>query len=74
MLARELEEEFAGNSESRASGMVIDTMGWIKGVGYAVTLASFVERTWFISLLTEDFSDLLTCFQFAAPCPCYKEV
>ncbi|CAH8385102.1 unnamed protein product [Eruca vesicaria subsp. sativa] len=35
-LARELEEEFAVNAESRCSGMVIDTMGWTKGLGYQV--------------------------------------
>ncbi|CAH2079943.1 unnamed protein product [Thlaspi arvense] len=33
-LARELEEEFARNAESRHSGMVIDTMGWTHGPGY----------------------------------------
>jgi polyribonucleotide 5'-hydroxyl-kinase len=35
-LARMLERQFAGNSESRAAGMVINTMGWIEGVGYEV--------------------------------------
>ncbi|KAM7511383.1 hypothetical protein LguiB_010258 [Lonicera macranthoides] len=33
-LARTLERQFAGNAESRAAGMVINTMGWIDGVGY----------------------------------------
>ncbi|KAL0898057.1 hypothetical protein Bca101_082018 [Brassica carinata] len=33
-LARELDEEFARNAESRRSGMVIDTMGWTNGLGY----------------------------------------
>ncbi|WZY89251.1 hypothetical protein YC2023_045986 [Brassica napus] len=36
-LARELEEEFAINAESRRSGMVIDTMGWTSGLGYQET-------------------------------------
>lgn len=35
-LARMLERQFAGNAESRAAGMVINTMGWIEGVGYEV--------------------------------------
>lgn len=35
-LARTLERQFAGNAESRAAGMVINTMGWIDGVGYEV--------------------------------------
>ncbi|OWM69762.1 protein CLP1 homolog [Punica granatum] len=33
-LADILERQFAGNAESRAAGMVINTMGWIEGVGY----------------------------------------
>lgn len=35
-LARMLERQFAGNAEARAAGMVINTMGWIEGVGYEV--------------------------------------
>ena len=35
-LAQVLEGRFAGNVESRAAGMVINTMGWIEGVGYEV--------------------------------------
>ncbi|VVB09292.1 unnamed protein product [Arabis nemorensis] len=35
-LAQELEEEFTENAKSRASGMVIDTMGWIDGIGYTL--------------------------------------
>ncbi|KAK3015302.1 hypothetical protein RJ639_006940 [Escallonia herrerae] len=35
-LAQTLERQFAGNAESRAAGMVINTMGWIEGVGYEV--------------------------------------
>ncbi|KAJ6763437.1 POLYRIBONUCLEOTIDE 5'-HYDROXYL-KINASE CLP1 [Salix purpurea] len=30
--------QFTGNAESRASGMVINTMGWIEGVGYELIL------------------------------------
>ncbi|KAK6928274.1 Polyribonucleotide 5'-hydroxyl-kinase Clp1, P-loop domain [Dillenia turbinata] len=37
-LAHTLEGQFAGNSESRAAGMVINTMGWIEGVGYELLL------------------------------------
>ncbi|XP_030513567.1 protein CLP1 homolog [Rhodamnia argentea] len=33
-LAHTLERQFSGNAESRAAGMVINTMGWIEGVGY----------------------------------------
>lgn len=35
-LAQVLERQFTGNAESRAAGMVINTMGWIEGVGYEV--------------------------------------
>jgi polyribonucleotide 5'-hydroxyl-kinase len=35
-LAGMLERQFAGNAESRAAGMVLNTMGWIEGVGYDV--------------------------------------
>lgn len=31
-----LETQFARNAESRAAGMVINTMGWIEGTGYEV--------------------------------------
>ncbi|XP_059641405.1 protein CLP1 homolog isoform X1 [Cornus florida] len=37
-LAQILERQFAGNTESRAAGMVINTMGWIEGVGYELLL------------------------------------
>ncbi|KAL5722601.1 polynucleotide 5'-hydroxyl-kinase [Ranunculus cassubicifolius] len=37
-LASTLERQFAGNAESRAAGMVINTMGWIEGVGYELLL------------------------------------
>ncbi|KAG8381787.1 hypothetical protein BUALT_Bualt05G0009100 [Buddleja alternifolia] len=37
-LAQVLDKQFAGNVESRASGMVINTMGWIEGVGYELLL------------------------------------
>ena len=37
-LAQILEKQFNGNAESRAAGMVINTMGWIEGVGYEVTI------------------------------------
>ncbi|XP_059626263.1 protein CLP1 homolog isoform X2 [Cornus florida] len=37
-LAQILERQFAGNTESRAAGMVINTMGWIDGVGYEMLL------------------------------------
>ena len=35
-LAQTLEKQFASNAESRASGMIINTMGWVEGVGYEV--------------------------------------
>lgn len=35
-LAQTLEKQFLGNSESRAAGMVINTMGWVEGLGYEV--------------------------------------
>ncbi|KAF9623796.1 hypothetical protein IFM89_005381 [Coptis chinensis] len=37
-LSRTLERQFTGNAESRAAGMVINTMGWIEGVGYELLL------------------------------------
>ncbi|XP_048230757.1 protein CLP1 homolog [Ricinus communis] len=37
-LAQILERQFTGNAESRAAGMVINTMGWIEGVGYELIL------------------------------------
>lgn len=37
-LARTLEVQFAGNSEARAAGMVINTMGWVEGVGFELLL------------------------------------
>ncbi|KAL5140367.1 Protein CLP1 [Glycine soja] len=37
-LAGMIERQFTGNAESRASGMVINTMGWIEGVGYDLLL------------------------------------
>lgn len=35
-LAQTLEKQFSVNAEARAAGMVINTMGWIEGVGYEV--------------------------------------
>ena len=35
-LAQMLETQFARNAESRAAGMVINTMGWIESTGYEV--------------------------------------
>lgn len=37
-LAQILERQFTGNAESRAAGMVINTMGYIDGVGYELLL------------------------------------
>ncbi|KAF5735519.1 hypothetical protein HS088_TW15G01026 [Tripterygium wilfordii] len=37
-LAQVLERQMTGNTESRAGGMVINTMGWIEGVGYELLL------------------------------------
>uniref|UniRef100_A0A803QM42 Protein CLP1 homolog n=1 Tax=Cannabis sativa TaxID=3483 RepID=A0A803QM42_CANSA len=37
-LSQLLERQFAGNIESRAAGMVINTMGWIEGIGYELLL------------------------------------
>ncbi|KFK37881.1 hypothetical protein AALP_AA3G041400 [Arabis alpina] len=37
-LAQVLDRQFVGNPESRAAGMVINTMGWIDGVGYELLL------------------------------------
>ncbi|PIA62507.1 hypothetical protein AQUCO_00200490v1 [Aquilegia coerulea] len=40
-LAGTLERQFSGNAEARAAGMVINTMGWIEGVGYEVIVKKF---------------------------------
>ncbi|XP_072961750.1 protein CLP1 homolog [Typha angustifolia] len=37
-LAQTLERQFSGNAESRAAGMVINTMGWVEGLGYELLL------------------------------------
>ncbi|MCL7022590.1 hypothetical protein MKW94_021063 [Papaver nudicaule] len=37
-LSLTLERQFTGSSEARAAGMVINTMGWIEGVGYELLL------------------------------------
>ncbi|KAL6888901.1 hypothetical protein ACP4OV_009927 [Aristida adscensionis] len=37
-LAKTLEKQFAGNAESRAAGMIINTMGWVEGLGYELLL------------------------------------
>uniref|UniRef100_A0A0D6R4E5 Protein CLP1 homolog n=1 Tax=Araucaria cunninghamii TaxID=56994 RepID=A0A0D6R4E5_ARACU len=37
-LARTLDLQFSGNAESRAAGMVINTMGWVEGLGYELLL------------------------------------
>lgn len=37
-LAQTLERQFAGNAESRAAGMVVNTMGWVEGIGYELLL------------------------------------
>jgi polyribonucleotide 5'-hydroxyl-kinase len=36
-LDKTLEKQFSGNAESRAAGMVINTMGWVEGLGYEVS-------------------------------------
>ncbi|CAL9043131.1 unnamed protein product [Musa banksii] len=37
-LAATLERQFSGNAEARAAGMVINTMGWVEGLGYELLL------------------------------------
>ncbi|KAL4195227.1 hypothetical protein AMTRI_Chr05g72260 [Amborella trichopoda] len=37
-LARTLERQFSANADVRAAGMVINTMGWVEGVGYELLL------------------------------------
>ncbi|KAJ6793941.1 protein CLP1-like protein [Iris pallida] len=37
-LAQTVERQFTGNAESRAAGMVINTMGWVEGLGYELLL------------------------------------
>lgn len=37
-LARNLERQLVRNSEARAAGIVINTMGWVEGLGYKLLL------------------------------------
>lgn len=37
-LAQTLDKQFSGNSESRAAGMIINTMGWVENLGLEVIL------------------------------------
>jgi hypothetical protein len=37
-LAQTLETQFSGNAESRAAGMIINTMGWVEGLGFEVNI------------------------------------
>ncbi|PKA66183.1 Protein CLP1 like [Apostasia shenzhenica] len=37
-LAKTLERYFSANAESRVAGMVINTMGWVEGLGYELLL------------------------------------
>lgn len=37
-LAQVIERQFSSNAESRAAGMLINTMGWIEGQGYEVNI------------------------------------
>ncbi|CAL9130068.1 unnamed protein product [Musa textilis] len=37
-LAGTLERQFSGNAEAKAAGMVINTMGWVEGLGYELLL------------------------------------
>ncbi|GLJ05625.1 hypothetical protein SUGI_0021580 [Cryptomeria japonica] len=37
-LARTLDLRFAANADARAAGMVINTMGWVEGLGYELIL------------------------------------
>ncbi|KAG5527509.1 hypothetical protein RHGRI_028419 [Rhododendron griersonianum] len=42
-LAQILERQFAGNAESRAAGIVINTMGWIENIGYESLLLHSID-------------------------------
>lgn len=37
-LAQTLDKQFSGNSESRAAGMIINTMGWVENLGLEVII------------------------------------
>jgi hypothetical protein len=39
-----LERQFSGNAESRAAGMIINTMGWVEGLEYEVSTCFEKER------------------------------
>lgn len=57
-LANTLERQFSGNAESRAAGMVINTMGWIEGVGYEASelLLNVESFLFYCSYLSPHFS------------------
>ena len=44
-LAQTLELQLASNPEVRAAGIVINTMGWVDGVGYEVTSLTIAANT-----------------------------
>lgn len=52
-LAKTLDRQFSGNAESRAAGMVINTMGWVEGLGYEVSswfqmIGNFHNACWWL--------------------------
>jgi len=48
-LAQVVERQLSGNAESRASGMVINTMGWIEGQGYEVIFRLLALQGWLLT-------------------------
>ena len=73
-LSQMLERQFSGNAEFQSAGMVINTMGWIEGVGYEVhkfkTSMVIFGLLWKVSTAvfgTRFLNDLL-CFAFCSCC------
>jgi len=60
-LAKTLERQFSGNAESRAAGMVINTMGWVEGLGYELLLNAIETYKANVVLVLGQASDTLLC-------------
>lgn len=83
-LAQTLERQFTSNAESRAAGMVINTMGWVEGVGYEVSFFNswdsscpFDNYCWFPSVLPPVIyykGTFLLYFFCEVASSCYRDV
>ena len=69
-LAQTLETQFSGNAESRAAGMVINTMGWVEGLGYEVivlfqNVISYLDKRLMVNIIFLHKSPFVLCSYFS---------